>query len=863
MRIYRALLHAYPASFRAEYGEEMCAVFSERRREAANPLLLLALWIDVFIDTAWNAARVHLDILRQDLRYAARMLRRTPGFALTVVAVSALGIGATTAAFTMVDHVLIRPLPFADSDRLVAVYQNNPVRGAKYWELSPANYRDWKRASTSFESMGCYTDMLVNLTGGNEPLSVSAGLVSAEVFSMLGRKPILGRYFSAEEDRETAPATVVLSYRLWQTRFGGDASVLGRKILIDGQPFTVIGVMPNAFYFPNREVQLWTPLRFDPDSYADRENTYIYPVARLRRGVSLAAAQSEMSLIAARLAGTYPKELEHVGATVIFMRDNFPDRARTMLMALLAAAGCVLLIACTNLANLMLARAMVRRKELAVRAAMGAGRERLVRQMLTESLILALVGGALGILIAVWALPLLVRLVPITLPIAEVPAVDVHVLAFAALITLATGVGFGVIPALRACRGDDTDALRESQRAGGGRRERLRGALVIAEVGGCVVLMVCCGLLMRALWRVQAVDPGFHAEGVLTLRTALPQPKYEKTATRVQFYSRVLSAARRLPGVTGAAYVTWLPMVWGGGVQPVEVADQPADVANRENASLRYVTPGYFSVMGIPLLEGRDAAELDTAQSRWVAVVSASFVRRYWPHQDPIGRRITFAFADRTVVGVVGDIRVRGLERTNEPQIYIPYKQVPDGWVTFYTPKDLAVRVTGDPGALAPALRRIIHEADPEQPVTDIQLLSDVVDAQTAPRAVQLGVLGAFAAIAFLLAAIGIHGLLAFAVSTRTQEIGVRMALGATQSNILAMVIREGVVLAVIGISVGVAIAFAAAFQIRALLAGVPPADALTFAGAVALALLMTVAGSLLPALRAVRVDPTVAIRVE
>jgi putative ABC transport system permease protein len=863
MRFYRALLHAYPSSFRAEYGDEMCAVFAERRRDVANPLLVLLLWMEAILDTAWNALRVHLDILRQDLRYAARMLGRTPGFALTVIIVAALGIGATTAAFTMVYHVMIAPLPFADADRLVKLYQNSRITDSKFWELSPANYRDWKRASTSFESVGCFTGRLVSLTGKDEPLSVSRGEVTAEIFPMLGRQPLLGRYFSAEEDRETASGTVLLSYPLWRDKFGGDPAVLGRKVLLNDEPYTVIGVMPAGFYFPDRETQLWTTLRFGPNDYVDRSDTYIYPLAKLRRGVSIAAAQSEMSLIAGRLARQYPKQLAHVGATVIPMRDDFPDRARTMLIALLAAAGCVLLIACTNLANLMLARAMIRRKELAVRAALGAGRERLVRQMLTESLILAVVGGALGVLIATASLPLLVRLVPIGLPIAEVPSVDVRVLAFAALITLVTGIGFGVFPALRSCRGDNSDALREGSRAGGGRRERMRAALVVAEVSGCVVLLVCCGLLMRALWRVQAVDPGFRPAGVMTLRTALPSPKYDETAKRVQFYDRVLSEARRLPSVTGAAYVSSLPMTRRGGVLPVEVAGQPADLANRENASLRFVTPGYFPMMGIPFLQGRDVAELDTDKSQWTAVVSASFVKRYWPHDNPIGRRFNFAFADRTVVGVVGDVRMRGLERDCEPQVYIPYKQVPDGWMTGYTPRDLAVRTIGDPAALAPALRRIVHDADAEQPVTNVQPLYNIVEAETAPRAVQLGALGALAGIAFLLAGIGIHGLLAFAVSTRTQEIGVRMALGAQRSDILTMVMREGVAMAMIGIGVGAVFAFVAALQMRALLAGVTPADLTTFLSAIVLALLMTLAGSLLPALRAMRIDPTVAIRVE
>jgi len=563
------------------------------------------------------------------------------------------------------------------------------------------------------------------------------------------------------------------------------------------------------------------------------------------------------------LAREFPKELAGVGATTILLRDEVSDQARMMLMVLLAAAGCVLLIACTNLANLLLGRAMVRRKELAVRAAMGAGSERLVRQMLTESLILSGIGGVLGVLIASFGLPLLVRLVPVNLPIAEMPSIDLRVLAFAAVVTFATGIGFGVVPALRVCRAGDSNGLRETSRAGGGRRERLRSVLVIAEVTGCVVLLVSSGLLIRALWRVQSVDPGFRAENVLTLRTVLPMPKYEKVAVRQQFYDRVLTQARELPGVTGVAYVGFLPMVQRGGVMPIEIAGQPKDVANRENGSLRFVTPGYFSVMGVPILEGRDVAESDTADAAWVAVVSASFVRRYFPGENPMGRHFDFAFHDRVIAGVVGDIRVRGLERTSEPQIYIPYKQVPDGWVIYYYPKDLAVRASGDVEKLAPALRRIIQAADPAQPVSDVRTLTEIVEAETGPRAVQVRVLGAFAGIAILLAAIGIHGVLAFAVSSRTQEIGVRMALGARQGDILGMILRDGVVLALIGIAAGVGLAYAAGLEMRALLAGVRPGDFETFVTAVVLCLLMTLAGSLVPAVRAVRIDPTVAIRTE
>jgi predicted permease len=520
----------------------------------------------------------------------------------------------------------------------------------------------------------------------------------------------------------------------------------------------------------------------------------------------------------------------------------------------------VLLVACTNLANLLLARAMTRRRELAVRAAMGAGSERLVRQMLTESLVLSIAGGTLGVFLAVAALPMLTKLIPVYLPIAEVPQVDLRVLLFAVGITVATGVGFGVLPALRVTRSRDSAGLRETSRAGGGRRERVRSTLVIAEVALSVVLLVSCGLMIRALWKIQAVDPGFRSENVLTLRTSLPMPKYEKNATREQFYQKVLAQAQRLPGVSGAGYTSFLPIVLGGGVWPVEAEGHPEPLSSRQSASARFVTPGYLAAMGTPLRAGRDVSESDTLASPRVAVVSESFVRRYWPGENPIGRHFNFGAYDLMVVGIVGDVRVRGLERIAEPQVYMPYRQ--PQMSAYYAPKDLVARGT-DVANLAPALRRIIHEADPAQPVVSVRLLSDIVDSNTAPRRVQVDVLGAFAAIAFLLAAIGIHGVLAFAVSNRTQEIGVRMALGARGGDILSMILRDGVMLALAGIAVGVVLAYGAGRTLEALLDGVAPSDTATFASAIALCLLMTVAGSLIPAVRAVRIDPVSAIRTE
>lgn len=862
MRAYRALLHLFPSSFRAEYGGEMCAIMAQRRREAAGPVAVLALWVGAAIDLFVNALRAHGDVLRQDLRFAARTFGRSPGFTATAILVTALGVGATTATFSITDHVLVRPLPFAEADRLVKLWESPP--GYSRNELSPANYRDWRARSASFEGMAAFHALSANLVGDGDPERLDGAAVGADLLSLLGARAALGRIFTAADDQAGAPGTLLLSHGLWNRRFGGDPAVLGRKVLLDDAPYTVIGVMPRGFHFPSRDTELWTTMRLEARDFEDRGDTYLQAIGRLKRGVSLEEARADMRLVAARLERQSPKENERVGATVLRWRDEVSRQARLLLAALFGAALCVLLIACTNLASLLLARALFRRRELAVRTALGAGRERLVRQQLTESLLLALAGGVLGVALAAAATPLVARLVPNSLPIAETPALDLRVLLFAALATAITGVGFGVVPALRACRDPDASGLREGTRGGvGGRREKLRSALVVAEVTVSVVLLVSSGLLIRALWRLQHVDPGFRTDGVLTLRTALPWPKYEKTARRAQFYEQVLGDVRQIPGVESAAYISFLPMATRGMIQPVQVPGRPPEPSEDATASLRFVTPGFFATMGIPLRQGRDVGESDTGNAPLVAVVSESFVRRYWPGEDPLGRQFLLGSQPRTVAGVVGDVRVRGLEMSSEPQVYLPSPQVADGNYIAYAPKELVVRASADPAQLLPSIRRAVARADPQQPISNVRPLADIVDAETAPRSVQVRVLGAFAAIAAVLAGIGIHGLLAFAVSNRAQEIGVRVALGARPTDVLRLVLDEGVRLAAAGTVAGVALAYVAGRALEALLAGVSPRDAATFASAVALALLMTVAGSLLPALRAVRVDPLTAIRTE
>jgi putative ABC transport system permease protein len=865
VRFYSLLLRLYPASFRHEYAGEMRAVFA-RQRQRVSGLGALMFWLKTAVEVPANALAVHLEILRHDLRYAARVLARTPGFAVTAVLIVALGIGATTAAFSVTDFVLIRPLPFPEPDRLVVLSEKTP--GYPTMEFSPANYRDWTQAARSFESTASFTGRAVTMTGRGDTRRVQGAGVSADFFPTLRVSPMLGRAFQPHDDREGAPATVILAHRFWQQELGGDQDVIGRTLTFDSEPYTIVGVMPPEFHFPARDVLFWTPHRFPARFYqdSDRANNFLAAVGRLGAGVTVEQAQTELTAIAAASERQFPKENKDTGAAVLPLAEEISPRSRLLLLALSGAAACVLLIACANLANLLLARALARRRELSVRTALGAGRDRLVRQLMTESLLIAVVGGTLGIALAWVSVPLMAQLVPASLPLAAMPSVDARILIFALVLTAATGIAFGLAPVLRGSGDVDLLGLREGVRSGGGARERLRSGLVIAEVAASIALLVSAGLLLRALFTVRGIDPGFSTEGVLTLRTELPMPEYRTVAARDLLYSRVLDDVRRLPGVTSAGFTSYHPMgAFRGGIWVVTVPGDPAtDTRSANNvASLRYVTPGYFHAMGIPIKRGRDVSDADNRDRPFVAVVSESFVRRYWPNDEPIGRHFTFAFADREVVGVVGDVKFRGLERTSEPQVYLSPGQVNDGAGIFYMPKSLAVRTTGDPAALEPAVRAIFRGIEPRMPLFEVQTLENLVGRETATRAAQARVLVAFAVIAFGLAAVGLHGLLSFAVSQRTTEIGVRVALGAQPRDILSMILSRAAVLAVAGIIPGLGIAYAAGRSMEAVLAGVKPADAITLASAVTLAFVMTIAGALLPTRRALRVDPIRALRSE
>jgi putative ABC transport system permease protein len=859
IRLYRALLHLYPSSFRAEYGEEMTVAFAQAHARA-TPVGRIGLFLRTAADEVLNALAVHGSVLFADLRYTARTLNRARGFAITTILVTALGVGANTAAFSVADFVLFRPLPFSEPDTLVRLCEGPRTGGG--WgcnnQLSPANYRDFKSMSSSFQAMGAFAGDAVNLVGGGEPRRLAIAPVTSEVLPLLGVPPLLGRVFQPGEQDER---TVILSHGLWQSQFGGDARVLGRSVNLNGASYTIIGIMPTGFYFPTREVQLWTPLVFVPADFEDRGSSYLEAVARLNAGVTFEQARAEITAVAARLSEEYPDTNEDTGISFYRMRDNMSPRYRTMLMGMAGASLCLLLLTCANLANLLLARASGRAREFAVRAALGAGKERLMRQLITECVTLSLLGGAAGLLVAALAVPLFSSLVPPTLPIPEQPALDLRVLGVAALFTVLTALGFGLFPALRA-GGTAFDALREGSRAGGGHKRRLRAVLVTVEVTMSVILLITSGLLMRAVWRVQAVHPGFTTENVLSLRTALPRPKYEDPASRSDFYQRVLREVRVLPGVTSAAYVSGLPMEMTGGVGAIQLRGQNLR-GSGDLVSRRFVTSQYFRTMGIPILAGRDIEEGDIAERAWVAVVSESFAKRYWRGKDALGESFRYADRERTVVGVVGDVKVRGLERTSEPQLYLPAGQVAPVMFAAYDPKELVIRHAGQGTSLVPSIREIVRAIDPEQPISHVRPLEEVVSGETAARRAQLRVLATLAVIALLLSGIGIHGLLAYTVSQRSQEIGVRLALGAEPSSVARMILSDGMRLAALGTLLGVPAAYVSARGMSTLLFGLEPSDPTTFGVALGLVLLVAFAGSFFPAIRALRVSPMLAMRAE
>jgi putative ABC transport system permease protein len=809
-----------------------------------------------------------MESFRKDILYALRGLRKRPGFTIVALLTLALGIGANTSIFSVVNAVLLRPLKFKDPDRLAIVWEDATFAGFPLNTPAPANFIDWKTQNRSFEDMAAVATSSFNLTGDGEPERVAAHSVTANFFPVLGVQPLLGRSFTNEEDQAGSNKVALLSYQLWQSRYGAIHDIVNRTILLNGEKYTVIGVMPSSFQFLQKEVRLWVPLALDQEDVANRRGHYLTVVARLNPGVSMSQAQADMSTLMTHIAKDHPKETFEgkLGAVVVSLRDQLVGDSRGPLLVLLVAVAFVLLIACANVAGLLLARAVGRRREIALRVALGASRLRVVRQLLTESLLLSIVGGVIGACLAAWSFAFLQKLIPATLALSTDLRLDLKILLFAFVVSVLTGVVFGLVPALQAAKVDLNEALKQSsvRTTSSG---KLRSGIIVFEVALSIVLLVGAGLLIQTLYRLFNQYSVLQPEQVLTLRTVLPRAKYDQPAKRIRFYEQVLERVEHLPGVVSAGYTTSVPLGWKGGTSGFypEGVTQPITGFSYD-ANHRQVTTDYLKTMSIPLLSGRYFTPQDNEKSIPVVIVNETMARQYWPGQSVLGRRLKLGAPTEDipwleVIGVVADVRQMGLDAPVKAEMYLPYQQVPN--YLSYIPRDLAIRTSGDPSSLAGAVRQAIREVDPDQPVSNIATMAELLGEEAAQRRLGMLMLVAFSALALLLAAVGIYGVLAYFVSQHTNEIGVRVALGATQMNILLMILRKGMNLTLAGVAIGLVAAFAVTRLMSSLLFEVRAVDPLTFVVAPVVLAIAGLLASFIPARRAIKVDPLVALRYE
>jgi putative ABC transport system permease protein len=789
------------------------------------------------------------------------MLLKNPGFTAIAVLTLALGVGANTAIFSVVNTVLLQPLAYRDPDRLFMIWESNPSRGFPRDTPSPANFVDWRDQSKSFEAMAATADASMNLTGWGEPERLQGKRASAALFQILGVSPLLGRAFLPEEDQAGATRVVLLSYGLWQRRFGADPKLVGQALTLDGQTYTVVGVMPPQFQFPSREYEFWVPMAFSSQEAGRRGSHYLGVVGRLKPGVSQEQAQSEMDTIAARLQQTYPQSNTGVGALMVPLREEVVGNIRLTLLVLLGAVGFVLLIACANVANLLLARAVARQREMAIRAALGAERVRIIRQLLTESVLLAALGGTVGLMLAYWGVSFLTTLVPNSLSQAKQVTIDARVLGFTILISLVTGVVFGLAPALQTSKPALNETLKESGRSNaGGRQNLLRGLLVITEVALALVLLIGAGLLIKSFMRLRGLDIGFRPEGLLTMRVPLPQAKYPTRQHRVAFYDEALGRIRALPGVQSASVITSVPLTVRGGSNGFLIEGRPDLVDDKiPLANYRVIDADYFRTQGIPLLAGRTFTEQDNQNSEPVVIVSQNLAQKYWPGQDPLGKRIRMGEPWITVVGVVQTVKNQ-LVGEPRPHLYIPYRQP---HFNFFPPQDLIVRTSGDPLSLAASVRREIWAIDKDQPISNIQTMEQILSTAVEQPRFNMLLLAIFASIALILSSVGIYGVLSYSVTQRTQEIGIRLALGAQRRDILKTMVGEGMKLTLVGVVIGLGGAFALTRVLSSLVFGVSVTDLTTFVGIPLLLAGVALLASFIPARRATKVDPMVALRYE
>ena len=796
-----------------------------------------------------------------DVRYGLRLLLKTPGFALIAVLALALGIGANTAIFSVVDAAIIRPLPYADPDRLMVVWEDASFAGFPKNTPAPANYVDWKQQNQVFTDMAATRFRATSLTGDGPPqMAIGLG-VTANRFSVLGVKPVLGRTFTEAED-QSGQRLVVLSNGLWQSRYGGDPGLVGRSIQMDGANVTVLGIMPRDFNYPRRNAEFWVPINFSAKDWNNRGSHFLMVIARLKPGLSVARARSDMDMIAKRLQERYPNSNKRVGAVVEPLKEQVLGDTRIALMVLLAAAGCVLLIACANVANLLLAKAAAREREMAIRTALGAGRGRLVRQMLTESLLLSLAGGAFGLALARLGIRVLEVLIPVGVPAGSGLAIDSRLLAFNLAVSLLTGILFGLAPALQTTGRGVSEKLKQGGRGGFGvGHRRFRDALVVAEVALAMLLLVSASLLIQTVANLRSVEIGFRIDHLLTMTTRLPMPKYADASKRIGYFDAVLAKVRALPGVVSASFTSNLPFTARGNTNGYRVEGKPLGAGDPGDALYREVTDDYLQTMGVRLLTGRFFGNGDRLNSLPVVIINETFRKMYWPNESPLGKRISTANNRmETIVGVIADIKERGLDVEMKPAVYLPVAQVPLSW---NLPSSLAIRTAVDPSSLVKPVREAIWSVDRDQPISEVLTMEDIADLQVAKRKQQTMLLGSFAALALILACLGIYGVLSYAVTQRTREIGVRMALGANTGNVMRMVAGQGLGLTGFGLVIGFATALAATRSMSALLYGVKAGDPKTYALVSVVLAAVAIFACFVPANRASRVDPVVALRDE
>ena len=810
-----------------------------------------------------------MNSLWQDMRYGARMLLSNPGFTVVAVVALALGIGANSAIFSVVNAVLLRPLPYKDADKLVLVWE----RGTKEAQnvVNPANFMDWRDQNAVFSDMAAIFDTSFALIGDGEPEEIPAQYATTNLFSMLGVEPILGRAFTPDDDRPNQPHVVVISYGLWQRRFGGDEKIVGRKLNLSRRDATVIGVMPAGFKWhikkssmTGKSAELWSPWTMTNDMY-DRHGRYMTVAARIKPGVNFEQARSEMDVIGTRLENEYHDFNANWGVNVVPLRTQLTGELRTPLLVLLLAVGFVLLIACANVANLLLARAANRQKEMAVRAALGAGRRRIVRQLLTESVLLAGVGAIGGLLLAWWGTDLLIAVSPRDLTDLQLVKIDAKVLGFTLVVSLLTGLIFGLAPALDAGRIDLNDTLKEGARnvSGGARSHRLRSALVILEIALALVLLIGGGLLIRSLAQLQSVDPGFNARNVLTVQMSLPLRKYDTDRKRIDFYRSAIDKIKALPGVQDAGAISFLPFNGPYAGTLVEIEGRPKLPPGEGLVTGVSVTDlNYFNAMQIPLKRGRLYDERETTDMRHVVVVNEMFARRFFPDEDALGKRVTIYMKDENVpneiIGIVGDNKHKGLDSEVEPMAYWPYPELTFSSMTF------AIRSRGDAASIAPAAREVIRGLDDEQPIAQVRTMESLLATSIAKARFTTLLLTVFAALALVLASVGVYGVISYSVTQRTRELGIRLALGANRGDVMRLVLAHGMKMTAIGIVSGILAALVLVHVLMSnLLFGVGETDPATFVTISATLIVVSLLACFVPARRAMRVDPIVALRYE